>query len=200
MMNDHMSNPWVTLSSDHRHEDKYLRVDVDQVRHHSGHEHPHTALRFKVYGIAVLPVYNDGSVCLVGQYRYVLERFTWEAIRGSDPLSHTPVDTARRELVEEVGAEAAFWLELPSLHASPGITSELAPCFIAWGLRQVGNQPEPVESLNLRRLPFAQALDAALSGEVVDAASVTLLLGAAERARRRMLPEDLVALLKAGGL
>jgi len=199
MTTDPTDNPWVTLSSANHYEDHYLRLDVDQLRHESGREHPHTAVRFNVYGIAVLPIFRDGTVCLVGQYRYVLERFTWEVIRGSDPLNLKPLDTARRELVEEIGAEAASWLELPSLTASPGISSELAPCFVAWNLKQVGDRPEPQESLNLRRIPFGQAVDAVLRGEIIDAASVALLLGASERARRGQLPDDLIALLRAGG-
>lgn len=72
MTSDHMANPWVTLSSEARHEDKYLRLDVDRVRHRSGLEHPYTAVRFKVYGLAVLPIDDAGCTFLVGQYRYVL--------------------------------------------------------------------------------------------------------------------------------
>ena len=49
-------NPWVTLSRERRYEDRYLGVDLDQLRHESGREHPHVALRFKVFGVAVLPV------------------------------------------------------------------------------------------------------------------------------------------------
>ena len=37
-------NPWVTLSRERRYEDRYLGVDLDQLRHESGREHPHVAL------------------------------------------------------------------------------------------------------------------------------------------------------------
>ena len=50
-------SPWVTLARDRRYEDRYLGVDLDQLRHVSGREHPHVALRFKVFGVAVLPAH-----------------------------------------------------------------------------------------------------------------------------------------------
>ncbi len=96
-------NPWVTLSRERRYEDRYLGVDLDQLRHESGREHPHVALRFKVFGVAVLPVDPAGRVTLIGQYRYVLDRFTWELPRGSGPVSDDALATARRELRKRPG-------------------------------------------------------------------------------------------------
>lgn len=189
------SNPWTTLGSRSHHEDPYLRVDVDRVRHRSGREHPHTALRFKVHGVAVLPIDETGRVHLVGQYRYVLERFTWEAIRGSGPLDEPGLATARRELSEETGLEDGHWLELLHLDASPGISSERAPGFVAWSLKQRADHPDAQESLNRRRLPFGEAVAEALSGRISDAVSVALLLALDARLRRGDLPDDLAALL-----
>lgn len=190
------TNPWITLGTERHHEDRYFGVDVDRVYHRSGREHPHTALRFKVHGVAVLPVDGEGQVHLIGQYRYVLERFTWEVIRGSDPLDRDPLTTAQRELSEETGLEAEHWLEVLRLEASPGITDEIAPCFVAWGLKQRGDHPDAQESLNRRRLAFGEAVAEALAGTIKDAASVALLLALDARARRGALPDDLARLLR----
>ncbi|WP_288582692.1 NUDIX hydrolase [uncultured Methylobacterium sp.] len=190
------TNPWVTLSRERRYEDRYLGVDLDQLRHESGREHPHVALRFKVFGVAVLPVDPAGRVTLIGQYRYVLDRFTWELPRGSGSVSDDALATARRELSEETGDEAGSWLELLRLDASPGISSERVPGFVAWNLTRGPSHPDPQESLRIRRLPFAAAVDEALSGAITDGPSVALLLCLAERARRGDLPEDLSALLR----
>ncbi|MGU3662031.1 NUDIX domain-containing protein [Methylobacterium fujisawaense] len=200
MTTDHTANPWLTLSSETYHEDEYLRLDVDQVQHQSGVEHPYTAVRFKVFGLTVLPIDDAGRTFLVGQYRYLLDRYLWELPRGGGAVDVPPIETAKRELAEETGHSAAHWFELPKLTASPGITSEWAPCYIAWGLCPISAETDPQESLSIRRLPFGEAVNAVLAGEVVDAASVALLLGTAERARRGQLPQDLAALLGTGGL
>ncbi|MGX7705211.1 NUDIX domain-containing protein [Methylobacterium sp. Gmos1] len=190
------TNPWVTLSRERRYEDRYLGVDLDQLRHESGREHPHVALRFKVYGVAVLPVDPAGRVSLIGQYRYVLDRFTWELPRGSGAVADDALATARRELAEETGDEAESWLEVLRLDASPGISSEQMPAFVAWNLKRGPAHPDPQESLRVRRLPFAEAVGEALSGAITDGASVALLLCLAERARRGDLPADLLSLLR----
>lgn len=200
MTTDHTANPWLTLSSQTYYEDKYLRLDVDQVRHRSGIEHPYTAVRFKAFGITVLPIDEAGHTFLVGQYRYLLDRYLWELPRGAGALDVPPIESAKRELAEESGHTATHWLELPRFTASPGITTEWAPCYIAWGLRPSKAEADPQESLSVRHLSFGEAIYAALAGEIVDAASVALLLGTAERARRGQLPQDLAALLGAGGL
>jgi hypothetical protein len=71
-------NPWERLSSQRFYQSRY--VDQDEVRHRSGTIHPYTALRFRIYGIAVLPVFEDGTTCLIGQYRSVTQQYTWEVL------------------------------------------------------------------------------------------------------------------------
>ncbi len=190
------ANPWITLGSTRKHEDQYLVVDFDELRHTSGREHPQTALRFKVQGVAVLPITADGLVYLIGQFRHVLGRFTWEAIRGSGPISVDPVETAKRELSEETGFEAARWLELLRLDASPGISTEQAPCYLAWSLAQQGSHPDAQESLRVKRMSFGDGVKAALSGEIRDAASVALILALQSRLATGDLPSDLAELLR----
>lgn len=187
-------NPWRTLGSRTFYDNEILRGDEDQVRHVSGKQHAYTALRFHVNGIAVLPIDADGCTYIVGQYRYVAGRFTWELVRGG-AAPDAPLAGAQRELREEAGISAAHWLEVFRLMASPGITDEYIPCYLAWGLSRHRPEPDDGESLSLRKLPFATALGMALSGEIVDAASVALLTAARLRAERGELPPELCAVL-----
>lgn len=191
-----LSNPWTTLSSRRFYESRYVEVEEDTVRHRSGAVHPYTALRFRIHGIAVLPVFADGSTVLVGQYRYLSGRATWELPRGSGPKAEDPLLTARRELREETGAAGGQFLEVLRLMVSPGITDEMAPCFVAWDVDQGAADPDPQEDLVLRRLPFRDAVAAALSGEIEDAASVATLLAVSLRAASGRLPESLLRLLR----
>ncbi|MBM1171288.1 NUDIX domain-containing protein [Microvirga arabica] len=190
------SNPWTTLSTQRFYESRYVDVDQDEVRHRSGTDHPYTALRFRIYGIAVLPIFADGTTYLIGQYRYLAQRYSWELPRGSGLKSAVPLETAKRELKEETGAVAGQWLEVLRLMVSPGITDELAPCFVAWDLEQGTAEPDPQEDLAVRRLPFGEAVAAALDGTISDAASVATLLAVQARAAANTLPADLLTRLR----
>ncbi|WP_201863924.1 NUDIX domain-containing protein [Microvirga soli] len=190
------NNPWETLSSRRFYESRYVDVDQDEVRHRSGKVHAYTALRFRIYGIAVLPIFEDGSTCLIGQYRYVPQRYTWELPRGSGPKVTDPLETARRELQEETGARGGQWLEVARLMVSPGITDELAPCFVAWDLEQGPAHPDPQEDLSVRRVSFQEAVAECLNGTICDAPSVATILAVQTRLLQGGLPEDLLRRLR----
>ena len=190
------SSPWTTLSSRRHYESPYVAVDEDEVRHRTGKVHPYTALRFRIAGIAVLPILPDGGTMLVGQYRYVSKRYTWELPRGAGSLSTPALETARRELAEETGLTGGHWIEIATLMASPGISDEIAPCFVAWGLEQRQADPDPQEDLVLKRIPFEEAVHSCLDGTIRDAVSVALILTVHARAARGDLPHDLLQLLR----
>ena len=191
------TSPWETLASQRYYECPYLTLDEDRVRHRSGKVHPYTAVRFRVFGVAILPILPDGSTYLVGQYRHVSQRYTWELPRGGAALDHPAESGARRELIEEVGLAGGQWLEVLRVLVSPGISDEWAPCFIAWDLERVERSPDEQEDLTIRRVSMCEAITAALDGTITDAASVATLLAAHVRAQRNDLPQRLLSLLAA---
>lgn len=184
----------MTLSTQHFYDSRYVDVQEDQVRHRSGRVHPYTALRFRIVGIAVVPILSDGSTLLVGQYRYLSQCYTWELPRGSGPKTEPALATAQRELEEETGLAGGQWLQLSNLMVSPGITDERAPCFVAWDLEQKAAHPDPQEDLTIMRLAFQDAVDAALDGMIQDVVSIAALLTVQHRAARKDFPEDLMRL------
>jgi hypothetical protein len=80
--------------------------------------------------------------------------------------------------------------------ASPGIADERAPCFLAWGLTRQSARPDQEETLSRRRVSFADAVAACLSGEIIDGPSVATILAVHARVLRRELPDDLLRLLQ----
>jgi 8-oxo-dGTP pyrophosphatase MutT (NUDIX family) len=193
------TNPWALVGREEKYDCPYFTVHSDTVTHLGGDHRQYSHIHMKNFGIAVVPVDNDGSTTLVGQYRYALQRFTWEVTRGGGRRSAPPIDTARRELNEETGYRADHWLELFSASASPGTSDSIAPGFVAWGLHKGKPNPDPEELLAQRRVPFSAAVSMALSGEVSDLASIAALLAVETRFRRRELPTDLLQLLDQGG-
>ena len=78
------------------------------------------------------------------------------------------------------------------LMVSPGITDEVAPCFVAWDLEQGAADPDPQEDLAIHRLPFRDAVAATLDGTICDAPSVATLLAVQTRVAQGTLPADLI--------
>ena len=189
-------NPWRLVHKAEAFDCPYFVARSDKVTLAAGDVRPYTHVKMKYFGIAVVPIDDDGCTTLVGQYRYVLDRFTWEVPRGGGRLTAPALDSAKAELSEETGFRADHWLHLFDASASPGVTDEIAPCFVAWGLHQGDPHPDPDERIVRRRVPFSDAVEMALSNEIGDLASIATILGLQTRLLRGELPADLAKLLQ----
>lgn len=192
---DPKSNPWIVLSREVKFDSPYFNAREDSVSFRGRPARPYTSIRAKVHGVCIASVDWDGCVTLVGQYRYVLDRFTWELPGGGVPVGVDPLEVAKAELSEEAGQRAEQWFNIVEGAASIGTSDEFVYGYVAWDIEQAVSHPEPEEELTLRRLPFCQALDMALRGEIAHLIGTALLLGIDTRLRRGDLPKSLVDLL-----
>ena len=95
---------------------------------------------------------------------------------GGAPLDESPLDAAKRELLEETGIRAGDWEELMRMHTSNSITDEVGIVYVATALSFDEPSHEETEDITLRKLPFQSAVQMALDGEITDAISVAALL------------------------
>lgn len=131
--------------------------------------------------VAIAALDEDQQVTLVHQYRHPIGHRLWELPAGLiDHLGEDPVDTARRELVEEVGLAASDWVTLVDVAASPGFTDEVVRVFLARGLSDVDRDVlgEEEADLVIRKFPLTEAVRMALAGELVNGATVSGVLAA----------------------
>jgi 8-oxo-dGDP phosphatase len=131
--------------------------------------------------VAIVALDEDDHVTLIHQYRHPIGRRNWELPAGLiDKVGEDPVETARRELVEEVGLAAGDWSVLVDVAASPGFTDEVVRVYLATDLATVERQVEGDEEADLvaRRFPLDEAVRMVLSGEIVNGAAVGGLLAA----------------------
>jgi 8-oxo-dGTP pyrophosphatase MutT (NUDIX family) len=189
-------NPWTVIRKEETFRCSYFSVRSDTVQFGVGLPRTYNSVRMKSIGVTVAPIDGEGCTTLVGQYRYVLDRFTWELPSGGCRLDQAPVEAAKIELSEETGYRAAHWLRLFDGTVSPGSIDGRTQCFVAWGLQHGAPHPEPEEELLQRRVPFAESISMALSGEISHFGSISLLLGIQARLARGELPKDLMMLLQ----
>ena len=155
---------------------------------------------FKNIAVGVLPVFEDGTVMLVGQHRFPTEDYSWEIPEGGVEPDEDILEGARRELREETGLEAAEWIPVLGFQLSNCITDERGYGLIATGLTQTQAEPDATEALALARVPFREALDQALAGRIWDLTTLAVLLRAYHMASEGELPEALaMAMLARNG-
>jgi 8-oxo-dGTP pyrophosphatase MutT (NUDIX family) len=135
-------------------------------------------VEFQTWAIAVVPLAENGDTFLVGQYRYTLDIYSWEVPEGGGAKTETPLEAAQRELREETGITAARWTYLGEAHLSNSATDEVGCVFLAEELTLGEAEPDGTEELRLRRLPFDEAVQMALTGEISDGLAVIGLLRA----------------------
>ncbi|HTS66045.1 MAG TPA: NUDIX hydrolase [Candidatus Acidoferrales bacterium] len=88
-------------------------------------------------GSAVMMAVDDRKrILLVRQYRLPAERYLWELPAGRLDPGETPLQAAKRELVEETGCRARKWTKLTTFFASPGYVQERMTVYLAEGLTQ----------------------------------------------------------------
>jgi 8-oxo-dGTP pyrophosphatase MutT (NUDIX family) len=178
-------NPWKRLSSREIYRNPWMALREDRVIRPDGQEGIYGVVETRI-ATAVVALTPEQHVYLVGQYRYTVDAYSWEVIEGGADLGEDPLDTARRELREEAGLIASDWTRLgPEVHLSNCISSEIGYCYLAEGLSDTDSEPDGTELLEVRRMPFREALAMAGSGEIKDAMSIIALYRADRYLRTR---------------
>jgi len=132
-------------------------------------------------GAAVLPVYADGTVVFVKQYRHPTRKYVLELPAGKLDPGERPAETAARELEEELGLVPGRLEQLSEFYTTPGFCAERLWVFLATDLRETALRQEEDEIIEIVRMPFERALAMVASGEIDDAKTIIGLLLAAPR-------------------
>ena len=127
-------------------------------------------------GAAILAVDDGGYIHLVRQFRYPYREAILEIPAGKLEKGEAPEIAAARELQEETGLVAETVEPYGVIYPSPGYTNERLYIFKASGIAKDVAHPDEDEFLNLVRIPFADALDMVLSGQIKDAKTCFAIL------------------------
>lgn len=175
MINEEI-NPWQVLSSEDVYDNNWIRVTHHQVINPGGGQGIYGKIHYKNLAVGILPLDENLNTWLVGQFRFVLDQYSWEIPEGGGPHDDDPLESAKRELLEETGLTANSWVEIQRMHLSNSVGNEHAIIYVARDLQQGKPQPEETEDLRIKKLPFEQVYEMVLSGEITDSITVAAVL------------------------
>lgn len=138
--------------------------------------------------VVLLPILDDGRVCLIRNFRLSLGRTLLELPAGTLEPPEPPAATAYRELIEETGYRATEVRLLQTFYPSPGVLDEKMYLFLATGLTAGPAAPEVGEELENVLLPWDEAIARVLAGEIEDLKTIASLLLADRKRRAGNLP------------
>ena len=134
--------------------------------------------------VATVPIDGD-DIILVRQYRPALDALMLEIPAGLRDVAGEPTEeTARRELIEEVGLAAESLELLTTIHNAAGYCDELITIYLATGLTPVTREPtdSPEElAMEVVRVPLVEAGQMIADGEITDAKTVVGVLATLRR-------------------
>lgn len=169
-------NPWKTISGEVKYDNPWIEVTEFKVINAAGNEGIYGKVHFKNLAIGIIPMDKNGNIWLVGQYRYPLDEYSWEIPEGGGKIGVEPLDSAKRELLEETGLIANEWQEIQRLHLSNSVSDELGIIYLATDLEQKEAEPEEDEVLQIIKVPFTEAFEMVMKGEITDSLTVAGIL------------------------
>ncbi len=178
--------PWRRVFQKTVYDNPWIRLTHEEVITPGGTEGIYGKIHFKNRAIGIIPLNEERETLLVGQYRYVLDDYSWEIPMGGGSLDEDPLSSAQRELQEETGLCAGEWQQLFKLHTSNSVSDEEGYVYLAQNLTKGTQMLGETESdLVVKTLPLSEAVAMIGRGEITDVISIAGLLMV-----KKMLEDD----------
>ncbi len=169
-------NPWKTLNVTEVYDNSWIHVDEHDVINPSGNPGIYGKVHFKNVACGIIPLDDENETWIVGQYRYTLDRYSWEIPMGGVPIGADPLIGAQRELKEETGLTAGRWSAVLNVHLSNSITDEVGVVYVARDLTEGAPEFDDTEQIEIKKLPFDEVVRMVNDGEITDVLSVAGIL------------------------
>jgi len=169
-------NPWKTLSSRTAYENAWLRVREDQVTRPDGKPGIYGVVEIRP-SVGVVALNGRDEIVLVGQWRYALNRYSWEIPRGGSRVDETDMQrAAERELAEEAGVLAAHWQAMGTVDVGNGVLDDVQSLYVATELTATNTNFDAEEDISIVWKPFDDAVKMAMDGTITEVCSIAAIL------------------------
>ncbi len=169
-------NPWETLEVKEVYDNPWIKVKEAQVLTPGKEKGIYGTVHFKNLAIGIVPLDENNNTWIVGQYRYPLKEYSWEIPEGGGKIGIDPIESAKRELREEVGIVAKEWDNILEMDLSNSVSDERAIIYLAKDLTFFEPEPDSNEELVVKKLHFNDLYEMVIKGEIRDSLSVAGVL------------------------
>ena len=135
-----------------------VTVDLDMV------DHPGAS--------AMVPFSDKSTIILIRQYRHAVGDCIWEIPAGTLDLDETPLECAKRELIEETGFSASMWQKMGEISPVPGHSNERIHMFLAANLVSSEQNLDKDEMLNVHKVKIDDAIEMIHTGKIQDGKTI----------------------------
>jgi 8-oxo-dGTP pyrophosphatase MutT (NUDIX family) len=175
MEQEKQDNPWKIIDENVEYDNQWISLTHFNVINPSGGKGVYGKVHFKNLAIGVVVLDDEMNTYLVGQYRFPINRYSWEIPEGGCPSHENPLVAAKRELLEEAGLKADKWQVLGTAYLSNSVSDENSIFYLATGLSQHEAEPEETEQLSLRKVSLRKVMEMVEEGDITDALSIIAL-------------------------
>ena len=166
------SNPWKIVAEKKIYDNPWIQLTEFDVINPGGGKGIYGKVHFKNTAIGIVVLDEERNTWLVGQFRFTVDEYSWEIPEGGGLIGVDPLESAKRELLEETGLVAENWQQLFKMHLSNSVSDELAVIYLATELTQKTPEPEETEQLEIQKIPFEKVYEMVEDGRITDSMTV----------------------------
>ncbi len=167
--------PWTIVTSTKIYQDPWIRLDCDQVIRPDGLAGTYSVVDLKS-GVTVIAVDSEDVVHLTSEFHYAVGRTTLEGASGGIEVGESPLESAGRELREELGIVAQKWTDLGSVDPFTSAVRSPVQLFLAEDISFVQTELEGTELIERVAMPLTEAMRAVMDGRITHAPTCVALL------------------------